>query len=278
MEEEIELTDRQRREIEFHVAYAEKQSLDMSPVDEELITSVRRRWWNQGWSMWTELIGLKLEGKKVLVIGCGSASDCVLLAKAGAIVSGFDISADMISVGQGKATRAGVTIDLQVMPSEKLSYSDGQFDIVLAHDILHHVEIHKTMSEIVRVSKPGARFVMNEVYTHSSVDQIRHSWIVRKLLYKPMKRVIYGDNIPYITPDERKMNEDDVSKVYDFLVIERERFFDLMINRVIPADAGFLNKIDTSLLNCSKMLGRLLAGRVLILGTIKNSAMHVTVS
>jgi ubiquinone/menaquinone biosynthesis C-methylase UbiE len=220
--------------------------------------------------MWTELLGLNLAGKKVLVIGCGSASDCILLAKAGATVSGFDLSVDMIKVGQKRADRESVQIDLQVMPSESMTYADRQFDIVLAHDILHHVEIEKTMSEVVRVSKPSARFVINEVYTHSSIDNVRHSWLVNRFLYKPMKRVVYGKSTPYITPDERKMNELDMDKVRGIIDIDRERFFDLTVNRVLPANVGFLNKVDTALLNSSNWIGRRLAGRILIVGSIRN--------
>jgi ubiquinone/menaquinone biosynthesis C-methylase UbiE len=273
MENDSKLTDRQRREIEYHVGYAEQQSKVLAPIDESLINSSQRRWWNQGWTMWTELIGLDLMNKNVLVIGCGSASDCILLAKAGAAVSGFDLSADMIRVGHERAEKAGVRIDLQVMPSENMDYADRQFDIVLAHDILHHVEINKTMGEVVRVSKPSARFVANEVYTHTSVDRIRHSWLVKRFLYEPMKRVIYGDNIPYITPDERKMNEDDMSKVHSFVDVSCERFFDLAVNRILPANVGFFNKADTALLNMSPWLGRRLAGRVLIVGSIKSPSL-----
>jgi ubiquinone/menaquinone biosynthesis C-methylase UbiE len=269
LENDLNLTPRQQREIDFHVGYAEQQSKDLTLVDDSLITSSQRRWWNQGWSMWTELLGLNLTGKKVLVIGCGSAADCILLAKAGATVSGFDLSVDMINLGQIRADREGVKIDLQVMPSEDMKYAARQFDIVLAHDILHHVEIEKTMSEVIRVSKPGARFVINEVYTHSSIDKIRHSWIVNRFLYSPMRRVIYGKNIPYITPDERKMNECDMEKVRDIINIDRERFFDLAVNRVLPANLGFFNKIDTALLNSSNWIGRRLSGRIIVVGSIK---------
>jgi ubiquinone/menaquinone biosynthesis C-methylase UbiE len=151
-----------------------------------------------------------------------------------------------------------------------MTYADRQFDIVLAHDILHHVEIEKTMSEVVRVSKPSARFVINEVYTHSSIDNVRHSWLVNRFLYKPMKRVVYGKSTPYITPDERKMNELDMDKVRGIIDIDRERFFDLTVNRVLPANVGFLNKVDTALLNSSNWIGRRLAGRILIVGSIRN--------
>jgi ubiquinone/menaquinone biosynthesis C-methylase UbiE len=270
MGNDLNLTQRQQREIDYHVGYAELQSKNLTLVDDSLITSRQRRWWNQGWSMWTELLGLNLTGKKVLVIGCGSAYDCILLAKAGAAVSGFDLSVDMIKVGQIRADLEGVQIDLQVMPSENMTYADGHFDIVLAHDILHHVEIERTMSEVVRVSKPSARFVMNEVYTHSSIDNVRHSWVVKRFLYESMKRVVYGKNTPYVTPDERKMNEFDMEKVRNIIDIDRERFFDLAVNRVLPANVGFLNKVDTALLNGSNLVGRRLAGRILIVGSIKN--------
>jgi SAM-dependent methyltransferase len=187
-------------------------------------------------------------------------------------VSGFDLSADMIGLGRTRAELAKVELDLQVMPSERMTYADGQFDIVLAHDILHHVEIRDTMKEVARVSKPGAWFVMNEVYTHSAIDRIRHSWVVEKVLYEPMKRVVYGKAPPYITPDERKMDEMDISRVCEFVDVHSERFFDLAVNRVLPPNAGLLNKADTAALNASAWFGRLLAGRILMVGSMRQAA------
>jgi len=73
--------------------------------------------------------------------------------------------------------------------------------------------IPATMEEVLRVSKPGALFEMDEIYSHSITDVVRRSWLVEKLLYPRMTGFIYKGSKPYITEDERKMSEHDVAQV-----------------------------------------------------------------
>jgi len=47
-------------------------------------------------------------------------------------------------------------------------YENDYFDIIVARDILHHIEIPESVSEIIRVSKSGAVFCFNEVYSDST--------------------------------------------------------------------------------------------------------------
>ena len=105
------------------------------------------------------------------------------------------------------ADREGLNVSFEEMPAEMLRYDDNFFDFVIARDILHHVDIPLTMGEIIRVSKPNALLVVNEIYSHSFTNRIRHSAVVTKILYPRMQRIIYGEGKPYITQDERKLSE-----------------------------------------------------------------------
>ena len=213
-----------------------------------------------------------LKDKKVLVVGCGFGDDALRLAKLGARVSAFDLSPDSLEIAKALASREGLEVDFQEMPAERMLYRDNSFDLVLSRDILHHVDILKTMREIVRVSKVDAVFVVNEIYSHSLTDKIRHSTMVEKVLYPKMRRLIYGPGKPYITEDERKLNESDLEEIAKLLQPRLfTKYFNFLVTRVIPDRFESIAKLDRLLLRMLHPIGHLLAGRVLFSARIKKS-------
>ena len=271
-----EATDRQRREVEYHKSYAASLPNANQPINFDVVTSSSRRWWNGYWSMWRLLRGMPLQNMRVLVVGCGAGADALYFAKLGANVSGFDLSPDMLERAIHKAASNGLSVAFEKMPAEKLSYPSDTFDLVLAHDILHHVEIDLTMDEIVRVSKPGAVFVMNEIYSHSITDVIRRSWVVEKVLYPKMTRFIYKGEDPYITKDERKMSEHDVAKVTARLSrIANRRYYNMFVTRLVPDRFRILNILDRLALKFLGPLGGVVAGRVVLVGLLEKDS-HAT--
>lgn len=266
------LTERQQREVDYHEEHARELARDYDRIDYELVTSPRRRWWNQAWSMYDELLRVPLHGKRVLVVGCGFGDDCFRLAKAGAEVHGFDLSPALLAVGRSVAHREGLAIEFREMPAERLGYPDDHFDLIVARDILHHVEIPACLAELRRVARPGARMLVNEVYTHSAVDRIRRSRLVREVLYERMVRLVYGERRPYITADERKMDERDMQLVREALEVDFERHFDFLVNRVLPAHITACNVVDYLLLNASQPVARWLGGRAMLAGIVRKEA------
>jgi ubiquinone/menaquinone biosynthesis C-methylase UbiE len=267
-----ELTDRQQRELAYHTGHAATYRRHYHTIDYKLVNETgRRRWWNQAWAMYTALLEQNLQGRRVLVVGCGFGDDCFQLAKLGAEVYGFDLSPELLQVGREVAEREGLKVDFRHLPAEKLDYPDDFFDAVLVRDILHHVEIPQAISEMVRVCKPGAAAIINEVYTHSLADRVRQSWLVREVLYRRMLRIVYGADKPYITDDERKMNEHDLAVVVGALEPSpRTRFFDLAINRILPSHIHALNIADYVVLNgVLRPIARYCGGRVLMTGTLR---------
>ena len=155
------------------------------------------------------------------------------------------------------------------MPSELMAYENDFFDFILARDILHHVDIPKTINEIRRVAKSGALFLVNEIYSHSITDRIRHSNIVEKVLYPKMQKWIYGEEKPYITQDERKLTELDIQEITKSLqAIEFKKYFNFLVTRIIPDDYLIRSKIDRLLLIALKPLAYLIPCRVLFAGHI----------
>ncbi len=260
-----ELTDRQRREIDYHREHAKlHESILAAPFSWDVLHRPARRWWNAYWGMYEHLAGCDLKNKSVLVVGCGFGDDALRLAKLGAKVNAFDISPESLEIAKALAIREGLEIAFLQMPSERMLYLDNTFDYVLSRDILHHVDIPKTMREIVRVAKPGATFVVNEIYSHSFTDRIRKSTFVEKFLYPKMRRLIYGSSKPYITADERKLTELDIAEILRPLQPPKfKKYFNFLVTRIVPDRFENIAKLDRILLRVLHPIGHLLAGRVL---------------
>lgn len=187
----------------------------------------------------------------------------------GAKVSAFDLSPDSLEIARALASREKLDILFEEMPAEKMLYEDDTFDCILCRDILHQVDIPRAMQEIVRVAKPGAIFVVNEVYSHSITDMIRHSVFVEKALYPKMQRFIYSPGEPYITEDERKLTEFDLAEIMKPLGLRLfTKYFNFLVTRVIPGRFETFAKADRLLLRLFHRLAHLLAGRVLFSATI----------
>lgn len=265
------LTDRQRRELEYHERRAAThRHLLTQPMDWAVLDNPRRRWWNAYWALWAYLLEQDLAGKRALVVGCGYGEDAMRLAKAGAVVSAFDLSGEAVSIARQRAEREGLSIDFGTMPAESMTYADGEFDLVLAVDIMHHVDIPKTMREIVRVSKRGALVVMDEIYSHSITDFIRHSALVERVLYPAMRRWIYGTDEPYITEDERKLTQHDIAAIREQLLPgDMCRYFNAAVTRLLPDRFDLLGKMDRAALATLGPVAPFLAGRILFSARVR---------
>lgn len=265
------LTERQARELEYHREHAkQKTTLLTRPFSYEVMESEQRRWWNGYWSMYSFLRQLPVAGKKVLVVGCGFGDDALRLAKWGAEVYAFDLSPDSLEIARALAVREGLQIDFRQMPAERLVYESNFFDYVLACDILHHVEIPPAMAELVRVSKDQAMFVINELYSHTFTNKIRHSTFVEKKLYPAMQSFIYQHTKPYITEDERKLTQHDMEQVLQpFSEIVFKQYFYLLVTRIFPDKYKLLSQIDRTFMRLLQPFGPWLAGRVMLAGVIR---------
>lgn len=264
------LTERQQRELEYHREHArEKAHLLSEPFSFEVLESRERRWWNAYWRMYDLLLTIDLKGKEVLVIGCGFGDDALRLAKLGAKVSAFDLSPESLDIAAALAQREHLDIAFEQMPAEAMRYPNDKFDLIVARDILHHVDIPKAMREIVRVARPAALMIVNEMYSHSVTERVRRSALVERFLYAKMQKFVYSGEKPYITEDERKLTESDVRCISSFLrPTDHIDYYNFVVTRLLP-ERQLLARVDRVLLLAFRPLRHVLAGRVLFAAQVE---------
>ncbi len=102
---------------------------------------------------------------RVLEIGCGTGSFCVLIKRlhSGVEVLGLDPDPKALARARRKAEQAGVSIQFDQGFSDSLPYDERTFDYVFSSMMFHHLKLEekeKTLREVRRVLKPGALFTM----------------------------------------------------------------------------------------------------------------------
>jgi len=97
-----------------------------------------------------------------LELGCGTGFFLLNLKQAGVLDAGHvsDLSPGMVEAAQRNAAMLGFDIEGRVADAEQIPYPDATFDLVVGHAVLHHIpDVELALREVVRVLRPGGRFV-----------------------------------------------------------------------------------------------------------------------
>lgn len=262
-------TERQTREILYHSERAALLRKLPRAISYDVLKNPRSRWWNHYWTMYSLLQKLDLRGKSALVPGCGDGFDAMRLSKAGAKVHAFDISPDMLRLAEERAAQEGTPIEFRHMSCEHLSYRDNTFDLLFVHDVLHHCDLTKCLPEFVRVAKPGAYIIIDELYTHRALQRVRESRFGRWLQPKIVPYIYpFVNKDTYTTQDERKLSDADLFAIRKAATDARCSYFDMVVGRFVPS-WEFAAKLDRIFLRLLGPAGYLLAGRFIIFGVIR---------
>ena len=104
-------------------------------------------------------------GERVLDLGAGTASSSASLAASGADVVAADFSSGMLAEGR---RRHGHLPNLSFVEADAMAlpFGDDEFDAVTMSYSLRNVhDPKKALAELLRVTKPGGRVVINEFST-----------------------------------------------------------------------------------------------------------------
>jgi ubiquinone/menaquinone biosynthesis C-methylase UbiE len=106
-------------------------------------------------------------GKRVLEIGCGTASHSMEAARGGAHVVASDISMVALKCASAACSAGNNPPVFLRADAEALPFRDESFDVVLEHEALSSVDPIRVIPELARVLAPGGIVIGLEAYGHN---------------------------------------------------------------------------------------------------------------
>jgi ubiquinone/menaquinone biosynthesis C-methylase UbiE len=243
------LTERQQREKEYYEQFANSfditNEIDFTPVDGPL-SGKERRPWNSYWATYELSIDLFKKGARLLDFGSGPGENALRLSKIGYQIDGFDISEKNIEVSKQLFEKYKMSdkATFQVSSAESLPYEDKSFEVIVGVDILHHIDIDKSVRECHRVLKDDGVAIFREPLEVPILDFIRNLKIVK--IFAPTEKSFEL----HITEDERKLNQVDVEilrNIFPNMEMRKYLFlsrFDKFFRKGSDPQPSVLEKID----------------------------------
>lgn len=97
----------------------------------------------------------QLENRRILDVGCGIGMYVRKFRELSAEVYGVDVDPDKVAVASRTLP------NIFTAPAEMLPFSDNQFDVVLLHEVIEHVDDDaRAVAEAVRVADYGGRVII----------------------------------------------------------------------------------------------------------------------
>ena len=196
--------ERLKIEEDFHDDWADSE--DLSKIDvrliNEAVTAPEMRYIHKK-------LG-NISGKSLLDVGCGLGEASAYFALNGAEVTATDLSSGMLRVAAQLAELNGTSVKTHKASAEGLDIPEGVlFDIVYTGNLLHHVDVEKTLLQMKKVLKPEGVLV--------TWDPLHYNPVINNYRKKAMD---------VRTPDEHPLKWADL-KLFNkhFSKVERKYFW-----------------------------------------------------
>jgi SAM-dependent methyltransferase len=115
----------------------------------------------------------KHRDEHVLEVGCGTGCDLLQFAKNGAIATGVDITERHVALARERVAGMAEVIHAN---ATCLPFSDGTFDYVYSHGVIHHSDDPRLFAkEVLRVLRPGGRLNIHAyaLCSFATMDYVR---------------------------------------------------------------------------------------------------------
>jgi ubiquinone/menaquinone biosynthesis C-methylase UbiE len=127
-------------------------------------------------------------GKNVLEVGCGLGTDLLQFARAGARVTGIDLTPRAIELAAARFRLYNLDGIFEPGDAEHLSFPSETFDLVYSNGVLHHTpDIESAVSETYRVLKPGGTAILM-LYNKHSYNYLINILLFRRLAFALLRR------------------------------------------------------------------------------------------
>jgi ubiquinone/menaquinone biosynthesis C-methylase UbiE len=95
-------------------------------------------------------------GRDVLEVGVGLGTDFIQFARAGANLSGIDLTQASVDLVRQRLALEGLAAEVRQADAERLPFLDETFDLVYSWGVLHHTpDTRVAVDEVRRVLRPG---------------------------------------------------------------------------------------------------------------------------
>ena len=142
------------------------RNVDQGEIDK--FSALAHRWWDPTSEFkplhainplrlgWIQSI-TNLQGKRILDVGCGGGILAESLSKAGATVTGIDLSSKALKVAELHQLESGTSVRYLTISAEDLAKEESQsYDVVTCMEMLEHVpDPSSVVQACAKLCKPG---------------------------------------------------------------------------------------------------------------------------
>ncbi|MGH9949666.1 MAG: class I SAM-dependent methyltransferase [Pyrinomonadaceae bacterium] len=205
------------------------QNVQMTTEMEALKTKLRETWMTGDYDQFSrymekdsepffQRLGIK-PGIRLLDVACGAGQLALIAARAGAQVTGCDISTNWLEKARDRAADEGLEITFEEGDAESLPYDDGEFDAVISFvGAMFAPRPELVAAELTRVSRPGGIIAMANWTPDGFIGQ----------MFKRIARHIAPSGVPspVLWGDEATVRERFSDGISDLKFVRRIFHFD----------------------------------------------------
>ncbi len=187
------------------------QTMKLNPVEKALMNNPLRALIQRRYeAALMERLGGRVEGQRVLEIGCGRGVGTEIIFKrfGAREVHAFDLDPDMVAQASDRLSAyPSDRLKLFVGDASVIDEPDASFDAVFDFAIIHHIpNWQDAVAEVARVLKPGGLFFFEEVTSHAlgrwfyrrcMEHPLAQYWLTKDLFISELERqgILVGDKV-----------------------------------------------------------------------------------